>query len=88
LPPIFYGQPEDERLDVALGPDSHRDGTLAKLPTRSTGRFGGPTISTIAKSTHFHEAQDLFQRKVTTQRDLDTMQSNYLAQQSATMVTG
>jgi hypothetical protein len=29
LPPIFYGRPEDERLDVALGPDSHRDGTLA-----------------------------------------------------------
>jgi len=31
---------------------------------------------------NFHEAQDLFQRKVTTQRDLDTMQSNYLALQS------
>jgi RND family efflux transporter MFP subunit len=31
---------------------------------------------------NFHEAQDLFQRKVTTQRDLDTMHSNYLAQQS------
>jgi hypothetical protein len=29
LPPIFYGQPEDERPDVALGPDSHKDGTLA-----------------------------------------------------------
>ena len=27
---------------------------------------------------NYHEAQDLFQRKVTTQRDLDTMQSNYL----------
>jgi len=31
---------------------------------------------------NFHEAQDLFQRKVTTQRDLNTMQSNYLALQS------
>ena len=31
---------------------------------------------------NFHEAQDLFQRKVTTQRDLDTMQSNYLVLQS------
>jgi RND family efflux transporter MFP subunit len=31
---------------------------------------------------NFHEAQDLFQRKVTTQRDLDTMQANYLALQS------
>ena len=31
---------------------------------------------------NFHEAQDLFQRKVTTQRDLDTMHSTYLAQQS------
>jgi RND family efflux transporter MFP subunit len=27
---------------------------------------------------NYHEAQDLFQRKVTTQRDLGTMQSNYL----------
>jgi len=36
---------------------------------------------TLATS-NFHEAQDLFQRKVTTQRDLDTLQSNYLAQQS------
>jgi RND family efflux transporter MFP subunit len=27
---------------------------------------------------NYHEAQDLFQKKVTTQRDLDTMQSNYL----------
>lgn len=31
---------------------------------------------------NFHEAQDLFQRKVTTNRDLNTMQSNYLALQS------
>jgi membrane fusion protein (multidrug efflux system) len=31
---------------------------------------------------NFQEAQDLFQRKVTTQRDLNTMQSNYLALQS------
>jgi RND family efflux transporter MFP subunit len=31
---------------------------------------------------NFHEAQDLFQRKVTSQRDLNTLQSNYLAQQS------
>src|SRR5258708_862172 len=31
---------------------------------------------------NFHEAQDLFQRKVTSQRDLNTMHSNYLAQQS------
>src|SRR6202045_478349 len=31
---------------------------------------------------NFHEAQDIFQRKVTTQRDLNTMQSNYLAQKS------
>jgi RND family efflux transporter MFP subunit len=31
---------------------------------------------------NFHEAQDIFQRKVTTQRDLNTMHSNYLAQQS------
>ena len=31
---------------------------------------------------NFHEAQDLFQKKVTTQRDLNTMQSNYLALQS------
>jgi RND family efflux transporter MFP subunit len=32
---------------------------------------------------NFHEAQELFQRQVTTQRDLDTMHSTYLAQQSA-----
>ena len=31
---------------------------------------------------NFHEAQDLFQRKVTSQRDLNTLQSNYLARQS------
>jgi RND family efflux transporter MFP subunit len=31
---------------------------------------------------NFQEANDLFQRKVTTQRDLDTMQSNYLALKS------
>jgi RND family efflux transporter MFP subunit len=31
---------------------------------------------------NFHEAQDIFQRKVTTQRDLNTMHSNYLAQKS------
>jgi RND family efflux transporter MFP subunit len=31
---------------------------------------------------NFHEAQDIFQRKVTTVRDLDTMQSIYLAQRS------
>jgi membrane fusion protein, multidrug efflux system len=31
---------------------------------------------------NFHEAQDLFQKKVTSQRDLDTMQSTYLAQKS------
>ncbi len=30
-------------------------------------------------TTNFHEAQDIFQRKVTTVRDLDTMQSSYLA---------
>jgi len=29
LPLIPYGLPEGERPDVALGPDSHRDGTLA-----------------------------------------------------------
>ena len=29
----LYGQPEDERLDVALGPDSHRDGTLLRNKT-------------------------------------------------------
>src|SRR6266404_2327642 len=33
-------------------------------------------------TTNFHEAQDIFQRKVTTVRDLDTMQSSYLAQRS------
>ncbi|HXM04011.1 MAG TPA: efflux RND transporter periplasmic adaptor subunit [Chthoniobacterales bacterium] len=32
---------------------------------------------TLAEA-NYHEAQDLFQTKVTTQRDLDTMQSNYL----------
>jgi RND family efflux transporter MFP subunit len=31
---------------------------------------------------NFHEAQELFQRQVTTQRDLDTMHSTYLARQS------
>jgi membrane fusion protein, multidrug efflux system len=31
---------------------------------------------------NFHEAQDIFQKKVTSQRDLDTMQATYLAQQS------
>ena len=31
---------------------------------------------------NFHEAQDLFQRQVTSQRDLETMQSTYLAQKS------
>src|ERR1700741_2813056 len=31
---------------------------------------------------NFHEAQDLFRRKVTSQRDLETMQSTYLAQKS------
>ena len=31
---------------------------------------------------NFHEAQDLFQRKVTSQRDLNTLQSNYLARQA------
>src|ERR1700738_3971592 len=36
---------------------------------------------TLATS-NSHEAQDIFQRKVTTQRDLDTMHSTYLAQQS------
>jgi RND family efflux transporter MFP subunit len=31
---------------------------------------------------NFHEAQDLFRRKVTSQRDLETMESTYLAQKS------
>jgi RND family efflux transporter MFP subunit len=37
----------------------------------------------LALSTaNFHEAQDLFQRKVTSQRDLETMESTYLAQKA------
>ena len=31
---------------------------------------------------NFHQAQDLFQRQVTSQRDLETMQSTYLAQKA------
>jgi membrane fusion protein, multidrug efflux system len=42
-----------------------------------------PKAQLTLAAANFHEVQDLFQRKVTSQRDLNTLQSNYLAQQSA-----
>jgi membrane fusion protein, multidrug efflux system len=36
----------------------------------------------VLAAANFHEAQELFQRQVTSQRDLETMQSTYLAQKA------
>jgi two-component system phosphate regulon response regulator PhoB len=40
LPPIFYGQPEDERLDLALGPDSSQ----GRNPSYQPGRIVASSI--------------------------------------------